>query len=220
MGPLLCAGVIVALVSVTSCGGDDARTRATGDTAPTSGDPTGSEPPGSGGDPAAIIVSLDDLPSSWRVEPEPEGEDGGSGSCLDSVTETADVFGPTSTADSLAASFAQSDVGPFLFAMVATPVDDVDSSFDALAERLAACDGTTDAAGFTTLIEPLTFPTIGDEAFAVKADAANPNGSKVSYILALSRVDDTVVLAAHVITLGELDVALVEEMVRTMVGRA
>lgn len=104
--------------------------------------------------------------------------------------------------------------------MVATPVDDVETSFDALVERVAACDDTTDAAGFTTLIEPLSFPTIGDEAFAVQADAANPDGSKLSYILAVSRVDDTVVLAAHILTLGELDVALVEEMVGTMVGRA
>lgn len=94
----------------------------------------------------------------------------------DSVT-AAGVFGPGSTADSKAASFSQSDLGPFLVAMVATPLDDVDAAFDGLVELVATCGGTMDAARFTTLIEPVTFPTLGDEASAVKASAANPNGA-------------------------------------------
>ena len=198
-------GVVVTILSATSCG--------TGDTGESN---TSSEP----ADAAAIIVTLDDLPPSWREEVEASDEETDSGSCLDSVTEAARGSGPGSTAESETASFAQSDLGPFLIAMVTTPLDDVETSFDGLVDRLAACDGTVDAAGFTTVIEPLTFPTIGDEAFAGKATAANPNGSTLSYLLALARVDATLVLAAHIVTLGELDVALVEGAVRAMVGRA
>lgn len=184
MGRLLCAGVIVGLVSVTSCGGDDARTQATGDTPPTAAEATGPEPSVSGKDPAAIIVSLDDPPSSWRAEPEPEGK----------MTAPGRVW-MRSRRQSMGSARGRlrtrwrrrsPSQGPFLLAMVATSVDDVAASFDALVERLPACDGTTDAAGFTTLMEPLTFPTIGDEAFAVQADVANANGSKLSYILAES----------------------------------
>lgn len=141
---------------------------------------------------------------------------GGSGSCLDSVTRAPEVFGPASKA----ASFAQSDLGPFLVAMVATPLDDVEASFDLMVTRLAACNGTTDAAGFTTAIEPFDLPRIGAATFAVRATARNPNGSTLSYVLALARTGTALVVAAHILTLGELDVPLVQHILHTMVGRA
>lgn len=206
-------------LAVAACGTDEAQTGATGDTG---GPNASSKPvePAATTSPGAIILDLDDLPSSWREQPAVAGGANTSRSCLDSAIDTGDEFGPGSAADSLAASFAQSDLGPFLVAKVATPVPDVQASFDMLVDRVAACDGTTDAAGFTTAVEVLTFPTIGDEAFAAQADAANPNGSTVSYLLAAARVDSTLVVAAHIVTLGELDVGLVEGVVRTMVGRA
>jgi hypothetical protein len=205
MGGILRTGVVVTILSATSCGNGD-----------TGGSNTSSDPVYKA---AAIVVTLDDLPSSWRDQAHASDGEGGSGSCLDSVTEAAKVLGP-SVADSKAVSFAQSDLGPFLIAMVTTRIDDAETSFEALVNRLETCDGSTDAVGFTTVIEPLTFPTIGNEAFAGKAIATNPNGSSLSYLLAMARVDNTLVLAAHVVTLGELDVALVENVVRAMVGRA
>ena len=198
--------IAVTLLSVTACGsGGTGRSNAS------------SEPVDKV---AGIIVTRDDLPSSWKELAQARDGGGGSGSCLDSVTEAANVFDPGSGTASKTVSFAQSDLGPFLVAIAATPVGDVETFFDALVKRVSACDRTRDPAGFTTVIEPLTFPTIGDEAFAVKGTATNPNGSRLSYLLSMARVDKTLVLTAHIVTLGELDVALVERMVRAMVGRA
>lgn len=211
-----CAGVIVTLLSVTSCGADNAPTDGARATGGPKAATTAREPSVSRRDPAAIIITIDDLPSSWREAPEPEDEGGGSGSCLDSVTDS--VFRLPPTGDAAVAAFTQSDLGPLLLAMVATPVDDVETSFDALVDRMAACDGTTDDAGYTSVAEPSKLPTIGDETLAIQATASHANGSKVSYLLAVARANDTIVLAAHILSLGEIDVALVEDAVRTMVG--
>lgn len=217
--PLLCAGLIVALLSVTSCAADDAPTEGARATAGPKAATTATQPSVSPRDPGAIIITIDDLPSSWREAPEPEDEEGGSGGgCLNAVTES--VSGLPATGDAAVASFAQSDLGPLLLAMVATPVDDVETSFDALVDRMAACDGTTDDAGNTTVAEPSTLPTIGDETFAIRATETGRNGSRVSYLLAVARVNDTIVLALHILTLGKIDAALVEDVVRTMVRRA
>lgn len=175
-------------------------------------------PPASASDPTKIVLRLDDLPSAWQQRP--AAATGGADSCVDSVTTAGKVFGPDSTAETATAVFSQSEMGPFLGAMVATGLANAESSFAALKDGLMACDGITDAAGFTTSLEPASFPAIGDESFAMQAKVSAPNGDAVSYLLAAARVDDTIVLASNIISLGKLDPGLVEDAIRKMVGRA
>jgi hypothetical protein len=166
---------------------------------------------------AAVLITLADLPSGWSEVP--SSGDTSSGSCLDSAILQGAVPGTGSANDSATATFSQSNLGPFLIAMVTTGIDNASSTFGTLASAITACNATTEA-GFTTNIDEVSVPTAGDESFAVRVDISNESGTVVQYFLETARKGDAIVVAANIVSLGDLDQTLVEEAVRTMVGRA
>jgi hypothetical protein len=180
------------------------------------------EPDSNGRDPAEIIITLDDMPTGWSpsAEDDEEEDSGEGGSCLDSVfNSSSDLFASNSDVPTAEASFSQSDFGPFLGAAVATEVEQADELFEGLAERFAACDGTTDDQGYTYAVLPVSFPALGDDTFATRIDGEGNGSFPISMMLVLARVDDVVIFTFGAAVMGAYDAALVEQATRTMVDR-
>lgn len=172
-------------------------------------------------DPESIIVRLEDLPTGWSPTPdEDDEEDDESTSCLDTLfPDDLSGFFEDPNAPTAEAAFQQSEFGPFLGAGVTTEFPDGERLFDGLGDRFAACDGTTDSDGVTYSIMPVSFPNLGDDTFAVRVDGENPEGFPVSFVMALVRVDDVMIMTFGAAVMGPADAQLVEDVTRTMVDR-
>jgi hypothetical protein len=105
-------------------------------------------------------------------------------------------------------------------AAVATSVDGSEATFDDLVEHVEGCDGSTDAAGFTTAVEPLPSPAVGDEARAFRIESSNDTGARVSLVLGMARTDEALLLTANIVSIGAPDPETVTAALQAMIGRA
>lgn len=223
--------VAVLLVPLAACGDDDeslAADEGTETTASESSPETStSEPPSgtAGGDPEAgagpdaVLIELGDLPAGWEQLP-PEavaGDD--AGSCLDALVTAGGPFDDSDDRTS-ARAFSQSSLGTFLMTAAARPVDDGAAVVSDVEAVLLACDGETDASGYTTSMEPAPAPDGVDGAIAFRGTASDDRGAQVSYLIAAAPAGDAVVLAGHAVALGKLDPQLVDDALATMVAKA
>lgn len=216
--------VVSLLLALTSaCGGDDdSGVRAVDDRQATvpSPDPdstdVGSAP---AADAAAVLLDEADLPPGWTELPAEPLDAESAGACIDALVEPAGPFDQSDerTADR---SFSRSALGPFLMTSVALPVDDPAAAVAEVERLVLGCDGHIDADGFTTSVEPLPAPEVGEEAVAFRGTATDEGGASVGYLIAVARAGDAVVMAAQAVALGELDAALVEDVLGKMAARA
>lgn len=174
----------------------------------------GTDDQGSGGSPAdieAVLLTADDLPDGW-VEVADDG--GESDSCLDRLT---DPDGPFKPSESVNRSFAESDLGPFLLAVVTSnPADEVLVAAD---EVLVACDGHTTDSGFTSRFESTSIPDLPPDAMAVRGTETSEEGGSLDLVAAAAGADSGTVLVLGVTPLGDVDDVIVSDAVTTMVDR-
>lgn len=171
------------------------------------------------GSSAGAVIELADLPAGWQETPVEALENDSAGSCLNVLVGEGGPFDMSDERTS-AQAFAQSSLGAFL---MAASVESVGDSADVLAgveQLILSCDGETDAAGFTTSITPALAPEAGDGGVSFHGAAENDRGARISFLIASARAGDAVMLAMHVVALGELDEQLVGDVLRTMADRA
>jgi hypothetical protein len=164
----------MALTLMASCGDDDGGSEradtpsttattiapeTTGSSAPeqtsTTAAATGSE------DPAARLLTVDDLPTGWSEAPELTEDDEESGA----AELCADVVGPDLDVPNAERGFKAGDLGPFLLHAVAI-VDDEAQARDVMSRFTTCIQDPPAAGGFT--VAPLSFPSLGDETVAAR----------------------------------------------------
>ena len=202
---LTCAALLM------SCGADDGRVVTAG-TSTASDDRlrTGGEP-----DLASVIITLDDLPSGWTQTS--AGRDRQPGdeatTCVDMLFEELEVFLRDDVA-SAANAFARP--GMLLNTAVVSGYTEAAKYLGELPDEADACDGSADGEGGTVGVQPLAFAALGDDTFAFRLELHLP--TTVTVFVAFTRVGEFVVMAYLLGTGGE-DPALLDDVMRTMVGR-
>ena len=164
---------------------------------------------------ASVVITLGDLPAGWvqlpvRVERQP-GD--GPMNCLELLFEELEVFLLDDRA-SAAASFEHPDM--LLNTMVVSGFTNAEQYLDEFPDAANSCDGIVDAEAGTFSVQPLPFPDLGDDTFATHVEFQL--ALRVTVLVAVTRVGDVVVVA-FVIGTGREDAALLEDVMRTMVGR-
>jgi hypothetical protein len=163
----------------------------------------------------ALLPALEEMPAGWSLIPPDAPDEKGTG-CMDLAFGTLEtLFGSDASAKVL---FSQTQFGPFLL-FAATDVANV-GNLNALADQVAACNGTTDSNGTTWSILPLSFPKQGDETFAIRADGTGQL-LPVTNVMVFVKEGD-IALTAQGVSIGgaTTDAALMESILRRMVDRA
>ena len=202
---LICAALLM------SCGADDGRVVTAG-TSTASDDRlrTGGEP-----DLASVIITLDDLPSGWTQISAGRHRQPGDPprTCVEMLFEELEVFLRDDRASAVA-MFKRP--GMLLNTVVVSGYAHAEQYLDELPAEADACDGSADGEGGTVSVLPLAFAALGDDTFATHMELHLP--TTVTVLLAFTRVGDFVVMAYMLGTGGE-DPALLDDVMRTMVGR-
>jgi hypothetical protein len=164
-----------------------------------------------------IIITLDDMPTGWSPSPPDEDEEDDSSDCIGRAFDTAGIDFET-TSSSTEASFSQSDFGPFFVVVVARPDGNLRQAFGVFAEVFEGCNGEVDADGNIYTYSPLSFPSHGDETFAIRMNIEGffPVTSNVTF----TRVGDTLILALALALGGGNDAEMQSALVELMAARA
>ncbi len=157
----------------------------------------------------AILLRVDDLPEGWSEVP---ADDEGGGSCLDGLFEEAiDPVG------SVNASFAASELGPYLAAWVIDqPTSEVLVAVD---DVLVSCNGATAPSGFTTTIDPTPVAGLPTDSLSIHGVDEDANGSQVNFAVAGAGSDVATVFVFAATPLGEIDDEVVALAVNAMANR-
>lgn len=212
----LALAVFPALLSLGACGGTETAgdTEMTTDTETTTvTEPTDRSGPAdeasSEVDLGAILLRVDDLPEGWSEVPVDDEE---GGSCLDGLFEEA-----IDPVESVNASFAASELGPFLGAWVIDqPTSEVLAAVD---DVLVSCNGATAPSGFTTTIEPTPVSGLPADSLSTHGVDEDANGSQVNFTVAGSGTDQATVFVFAATPLGEIDDEVVALAVNAMANR-
>lgn len=176
------------------------------------------------GEPASILVDVDDLPEGWAsLDIDASIPGGGDDTCLDeALVEVVAVVGEGSTSPTALAGFASPDFATVLEVAVATEVDDAASIVDGVVDGLVACDGFVDDEGSSYAISSAELSVVGDDVAAVRLVARDDDSAtSFSSLAAWAHVGHVFIQASIVGTTPDaLDAALLEDVTRTMIERA
>lgn len=159
----------------------------------------------------ASLLALEDMPTGWSIDEAAEFETRTPGG-------TYDIYCATLPARSIAAAtagFGAGSFGPFMFQNIVI-YPDARSAEDALTDLIAAsqkCPEETGEDGNTSTYSPLSFPSIGDQSFALRTTAglAVIDGVRV-------RVGNAIVTVSHS-GVGGVDSKQTETFIRAAVDK-
>lgn len=175
--------VVAVMLGLVSCGGDADRALTVSEptsSASPNGDVDGSLGAPSTTDAQAALLTLDDLPAGWTVDPEDGGGGfglGGSGGTPDSPesSECARVARELNDEEPIAeaeADFTAGGFGPYLTHSVSFFDQDTAPMVERLATVLGDCPEALskqyEDPSFDYRIQPLSFPELGDRTTAVR----------------------------------------------------
>jgi hypothetical protein len=163
----------------------------------------------------ALLPTLEEMPAGWSLDP-PDPDDDEGTDCLDLAFSTMEP--ELESEASASVSFSQAQLGPFLI-FAATDASNV-GDFNALADQVAACNGTKDSDGYTWSVLPLSFPKLGDETFAMRADGTGQMFPVTIQLVFVKEGDVALMAASAAIGGATTDAALVESILGKMVDRA
>lgn len=156
---------------------------------------------------AEILPTIQDMPAGWSQEPASTDDEVDPNDCMDAA------FASTGT-DSAEVGFSQSQTGPFL--VFGVDQKDAVGDLQELSTKIAACDGYTDSDGNTWSIRPLSFPKIGDETLAFRADGSGAS-FPVTASVVFVQANDLVFMAAAAAIMGPPpDAELIVDILRAM----
>jgi hypothetical protein len=158
---------------------------------------------------SAILLQVDDLPEGWSETPVGDNE---GGSCLDELFVWAtDPVGSTN------ASFAASELGPFLAAWV---IDSPTSeALVAVDDVLVSCNGATAPSGFTTTIDPTPVSGLPSDSLSIHGVDEDASGNQIRFAVAGAGTDQVTAFVFAATPLGEIDDDVVALALNTMVSR-
>jgi hypothetical protein len=158
------------------------------------------------------VLTLRDLPRGWLSQAELTGTR--VGFCGGRNPQTVIV-----PLEEHRASFSQGANGPFLAqsAVRFTDAQEAARFLDLVVDTFATCQ-SYDESGASVTLEPLEFPDLGDDTFAVKV-TGETGGSTLSGHVVWSRIDDRLVSLSSVSFGAEFDINLVERLTEALLRR-
>ena len=198
------AAALAGLLAGTACGGDgDAGgTAATTAPATTSATPTPTPTP-TGGQKAtaeqrkAALLTVEDMPTGWSIDEDDDDDSGPFGEGCAPLTALEKKY--PDEGDDAEIAFTQGELGPLFGEEVSSldTADEVSTRIADLKEALGECPSFTykDDRGATqrVTIAPVSFPTVGDESFAVRISVTF-RGGRLGMTVVTARVRNHVLV--------------------------
>lgn len=164
--------------------------------------------------PDELLLTLGDMPTGWTTAPEMvsgDDEGGATGFCGEPPID--EQFEPSAEAE---AAFKKDDFGPFVNHAVAIYESrEAEQAMDAALEAAQSCQEwteTEDGEETTFTLQPVSFPTVGDQTVAFRINAESQDFTFTGDVVFWRR-GDLISLFSHLAFQGGLDSDLTEELV-------
>jgi hypothetical protein len=217
MRRLSCLAVLLMLPLLAGCGsdGEDRADTVSDDrsTTTTADKPKERSTPLTKDDLAAALLTIDDMPTGWAGSPPEDDSD-------DDFCDDAPKLGdPKIEAE---ATFQEDEFGPVYFEAIGV-YDDAEAYMDKLEEVVDACRSFTDVddegTETTGSIQPLSFPKLGEETFAMRATGEG-GGFSFSGDFVIIRLSDDLLMMSGTIGIMGGGADNFEQLTRTAFERA
>lgn len=164
--------------------------------------------------PDELLLMLGDMPTGWTTAPEMvTGDDDGGATGFCGEPPIDEQFEPSAEAE---AAFKKDDFGPFVNHAVATYESrEAEQAMDAALEAAQSCQEwteTEDGEETTFTLQPVSFPTVGDQTVAFRINAESQDFTFTGDVVFWRR-GDLISLFSHLAFQGGLDSDLTEELV-------
>jgi hypothetical protein len=203
----------------TACGSsssDDATSEATATTeAPARSTTTTADPnaPTEAQLESALLTAAE-MGTDWVVGS--DSSDDSSGGCLTELLDDGTIPGPN--VDVELSYTADNGVTAYVTEGLAYAGSDADSVFTAVSKALGSCDTSADAPDGMTSVEPISFPSYGEDSAAFSATLSDGDTTLTMYMVAALQ-DDVIVLVAAGQTAGTMETSAVEPVMKGAVAK-